>query len=1100
MLISIVKAFALSVCGCACIGASSFVLPTAAVAADTERTYDPATSTELEPGASHTYRIDLPAGHHHIAALESGIDIELSVQIGDHHYYADSPTARFALEQVWFDTQDDSDASVTVTALRARGVATGSYRLSVVSNYETSQARRDAENYSARAMTVFNASYGDGLTPQARADQRRSALGSYLAAAELWEQLGEPQAAAYCWHAAGFITGVLLRDQTLAQSYLARAARNYRAASLPDHELVAEKDIAQSLGREDRFRDAAEGLSKIEALSSEDSSQLAFIGGVAGNDLCLVQQELGAFDRARQHCEQALTTFSRLGETIEFNNTLHNLALVELLSGNQEAAIARLYDLLERHSDMGEPVRYAQTLSLLVNGLFEAGDIDAALDAYDEAVTVFEQEGMRRWQAATLARYSRIEQILGRNDAARLHLQRALELAKAENSARWEGAVNVALADIDLQLGDTEKAIQSLSDAVDTFRRSQSFDRLLSARVALAEALLAAGRPDQAEAIVEKIEREGAVPAARQGSVLLAQSRIAAARDDYDTAIARARNAKRAFDARGNLIGQLSAAEAEVDGLMALDRWGDALSLVESQRERVQRVGRSLVLPELKARYFSQQQRFYETLVAVYGKTAASSDAALLRILNASEEARATALRAHLETPSSDWLENARPNLRSEYSRARQRVSQLIQENVGTDVADSDDMVDALHTFERIQNRIWRENTQIVELVDEEPISWPQVDQLLDERTAVLYVFSGLSEKFAVLLEQGRRTRYPLEVPRPMDALVRELLSEVRSPNSMFGARSPAAKSLADALFEPIAEELGNLDRLVIVPDGGLHNVPLAALPHPMSGRPLIESHEVSIVASLRAALRYDEDPAYRTDPYTVAAIGDPVTSADDPRLRESLRDGSASLQRLYGSRRELEQLSDIAGIDDVVLHTGFAARKALFLEDQLTDVDVLHVAAHGISSDTTAAKSGIFLSTLDEDGRAIDGHLGLADLFGVELEIPLVVLSGCETALGEAMWSEGPIGIARAFQYAGVPNVVSTLWRIDDGASAILIGYFYRYLAAGEAVPSALRLAQLDMMQDANYRHPYYWAAFQSLGDWGLRWTAQQEPTVRVQ
>ena len=283
------------------------------------------------------------------------------------------------------------------------------------------------------------------------------------------------------------------------------------------------------------------------------------------------------------------------------------------------------------------------------------------------------------------------------------------------------------------------------------------------------------------------------------------------------------------------------------------------------------------------------------------------------------------------------------------------------------------------------------------------------------------------------------------------------------------------------------------------MPDGGLHNVPVAALPHPRSGRPLLETHEISIVASLRAALRYDTSPAARSERYAVAAVGDPVTDASDPRLEAARGTATKDLPRLYGSGRELEQLRDLPGADSVVLHTGFEARKALFLEDRMSGIDVLHVAAHGISSETTAAKSGIFLSTLDEEGRTVDGHLGLADLFGVELDVPLVVLSGCETALGETMWSEGPIGIARAFQYAGVPNVVSTLWRIDDSASAILINSFYRNLASGESVPSALRLAQLDMTQDANYRHPYYWAAFQSLGNWSLRWTPQQELTARV-
>ena len=98
-------------------------------------------------------------------------------------------------------------------------------------------------------------------------------------------------------------------------------------------------------------------------------------------------------------------------------------------------------------------------------------------------------------------------------------------------------------------------------------------------------------------------------------------------------------------------------------------------------------------------------------------------------------------------------------------------------------------------------------------------------------------------------------------------------------------------------------------------------------------------------------------------------------------------------------------------------------------------------------------------------------------------------MLSGCETSVGENLWSEGPLGIARAFQYSGVPSVIATLWRIDDRSSAMLTKAFYELLASGETVPAALRAAQLSLMRQTEYRHPYYWAAFQSLGDWSLRW-----------
>jgi CHAT domain-containing protein len=86
----------------------------------------------------------------------------------------------------------------------------------------------------------------------------------------------------------------------------------------------------------------------------------------------------------------------------------------------------------------------------------------------------------------------------------------------------------------------------------------------------------------------------------------------------------------------------------------------------------------------------------------------------------------------------------------------------------------------------------------------------------------------------------------------------------------------------------------------------------------------------------------------------------------------------------------------------------------------------------------------------------------------------------------GKTCAGEGPIGLARAFMYAGVPRVVASLWQVDDLATAELMKRFYRgMLVEGLAPAAALRAAQRELAATRRWRSPYFWAAFVLQGDW---------------
>ena len=148
----------------------------------------------------------------------------------------------------------------------------------------------------------------------------------------------------------------------------------------------------------------------------------------------------------------------------------------------------------------------------------------------------------------------------------------------------------------------------------------------------------------------------------------------------------------------------------------------------------------------------------------------------------------------------------------------------------------------------------------------------------------------------------------------------------------------------------------------------------------------------------------------------------------------------------------------------------------------------VLHFATHAVADTENPELSGLILSRVNAEGRPREGFLGLSDIYDLDLDAGLVVLSGCQTALGKEVRGEGLMGLTRGFEYAGVPRVVASLWAVDDRTSAELMVRFYQAMWRDQrplAPAAALRKAQRSLRQDPRYRDPHSWAGFVFQGDW---------------
>jgi CHAT domain-containing protein len=230
-------------------------------------------------------------------------------------------------------------------------------------------------------------------------------------------------------------------------------------------------------------------------------------------------------------------------------------------------------------------------------------------------------------------------------------------------------------------------------------------------------------------------------------------------------------------------------------------------------------------------------------------------------------------------------------------------------------------------------------------------------------------------------------------------------------------------------------------------------------------------------------------DPIFQNDDerfVKTAAKNSTNPAAESAKLTQTLSDfGVERLARLPFSGIEAREIAAFAP-QKTNLVLGANASRQNFLRGDYASYRILHFATHGFLNQQNPDLSGLVLSLYDEDRRHKNGFLRVIDLYSLRLNADLVVLSACQTALGKDVDGEGIVGLTRGFMYAGASSVVSSLWKVEDAATAELMKRFYRLMLKENQTPSsALRVAQNELRQIARFSNPRHWAGFTLTGEW---------------
>ena len=384
------------------------------------------------------------------------------------------------------------------------------------------------------------------------------------------------------------------------------------------------------------------------------------------------------------------------------------------------------------------------------------------------------------------------------------------------------------------------------------------------------------------------------------------------------------------------------------------------------------------------------------------------------------------------------------------------------------------------------------------------PLSLAAIQSKLpDDLTVLQYSVTSKGTYLFLITRSDLKVKESPATTETLDRLAREYISRLQSI-APINEVNENARELYDFLIKPIEDQINGVVNLCIVPDKALHFLPFAGLVDG-SQQYLVKTRRLRYAPSASVLIRcLNEGTALPSGPENLFAVGDPKFDGESfPKLGP-----------LEDAEREADQSARLYGPGSVTLVGADATE--MRVRSAIKDCDVAHLAVHCLvdesspwlaalvlaspghnagvvrersavaSTSGTTARSAALAKALPQEPVVDpnDGLLYLNELYGMKLpRTKLVVLSACQSGLGQYYRGEGIVSLVRPLLAAGVPTVVASLWPVDSKATSDLMIEFHkqRKLSGGIQTAEALRRAQIELARTSE--HPFYWAPFIVVG-----------------
>lgn len=1041
----------------------------------------------------------------------SGKDVDITASVLNSDLfttvYADAPNRRMGIETLLVEPPHDGVIVVRIMRHDHRNARGTAAIKAVVLPVATDADRRRLE--AARLEATACLRYPDPANGMESAD-------AFVAAAAIGDEIGDQaRHAVALLHAAG-VRYLRLNDWTGAAELAARAGAASEDAGDPvlaafalriegaALDMVANSGDLKAGARNRTIERARDRLTR--AARQLEALGMSYEAGYALNYRGVSFHESGERDRARNDYRRALQHFQTAGDRPAQALSLQSLAQLEYEDGRLVEAMKQFEEALRLIPRDEDPESYAHTLHNSAVPLRILGRFEEANARFFEAGQILRGLGDRNGEARALHGMATVLLHAGDPDRARELLQVSVKL-RQETGVRREQAVSlIVLGNIERDFGDPEAAIALHQQAAGLV---QSPNDRVKALLALAQDFVAAGRLEQARTALDEIMALGLPPSHRDHGAALAELGALDARQGaWSASDAAFAGAIAVHQMNGSELEQARTYKRRAEAKFLRGDMDATLEDANTALHLFEGVGIAGTQAEGRAAFRSSYRGATELRIAALLRNSVTArqrgdDQQARRLLQAAF-ITSDRSRAHLLTGDAgggiaahdipaDWLARSRAlyNLLVGKRQQQERLLDGARPDDEQLAAVEKDIALLRTEAALIEGRIARRQSRSAGTAGLDPA---EMLRTVPDGVRIAEYFIGERQGWLFEVENGEVIAHELSDLEQLDSLARRLHQSWQTPSATREDRYELSNALARVAFAPLTGS-APASQLRIVPDGALHLVPLALIAK--HAWPDMKSGSAIVIPSLHATQsgqqRRHDDPEM-----LLAVVADPVFTADDPRLgaaaverpqhapatdryqTRAARDLDA-MRRLPATAVEAREIAKLAGASGVLTLTGLDASRGRVESASLGRFRIVHFATHAIADSRDPALAMLGLSRWNEDGTPLDGALRLHDISQWRLNAELVVLSGCDTAVGREIAGEGPIGLSQAFLQAGARSVVATLWQVPDSSTAALMKEFYRRLLTDKLDTAiALQLAQDVVRRQQRWSDPYYWAGFQ--------------------
>lgn len=797
-------------------------------------------------------------------------------------------------------------------------------------------------------------------------------------------------------------------------------------------------------------------LAITQELGDREDSNLHNIAGV--------YRVRGQYDQALNLFQQALAISRKFNDAPSEGNTLNSMGIIYNDQGQYDQALTTLRQSLEIRRRVGDRGGEGVTLNNIGTTYHFQGQYAKALEAYQQALAV--QHAIGEPEDTTLNNIGNVYQDQGLFGPALDAYQQALVIEQASNN---RSGVAITLNNI----GSLYHAQAQYKQAFDALEQALAIWRDVGFKVGLSATLGNIGHMydhqkqydqaletlQQALAMAQEIGDQDGESAVLHNIGLVYDHRGEAA--SALAALERALGIQQALGNHRRAAGTLEAmgmvyaaqgqpAQASASYQQALDMLEQVRATAGSEQARAGFIGQFADLYARAAALAHQQgQDDLAFQISERGRARAFLDSlATSKVQLSDQESQALLIREQESYAAHQAAQDALAKARAAKSPDAALIADLEYQSATTEQAHSDTLKEIAQRGDELAALV-PGRTKGVRTVQD-------VQALLAPQTTLVSFFVADEQTLAFILTRDRFTTVALPVKRA------DLVEQVTALRHFATINEPypsTAMQLYTWLIAPLKPHL-TTPHLAIVPHDTLHYLPFAALTD--GQRFLVDDYALTVLPSASSLQFIQQNTGH---PATAPLImGNPATNVAKLPPLEHAEDEAHAIARLYG-------VAPLLG----------PQATANTLRTQAAQAGIVHLAAHGTYNQVDPLASAIYLAPEGDD----DGQLTARSIYGLGLDASdLVVLSACQTQMGERSAGDEVVGLTRAFFFAGTPSVIASLWSVDDATTSLLMERFYVHLRAGLSKAEALRQAQQEVR--SQYPNPYYWAAFVLSGDAG--------------